>query len=330
MRAHQQLPKDTIQVTRCETGQLLLLLGPLARLLFSKSARIAVKTMKFRRQNILATMKWPSPDTKNSLLELTFEGSDLFAGCFQSKLEEEVRRHGVVVKATFRRPRGPTSTRPARQEGKVTLPHARTKSFPQSRNRNRDGGKHRGPTRSTYTYRAWAQSRRDRNTNQHYQPPLQIDLRSPAPRGAHPTVYRLAGGGGRLQLFTAQWRDIGPDSWVLNVIQNGYQIEFSAVPPQGPTHKITQVPKNPAQRQALESEILTLLEKGAIKRTSGEEGPLIRSSFLLTPKKNGEWRPILKLKPLNSLYVRPKRFRMETLSIVLPSLSQACGLRVSI
>ncbi|KAJ8025399.1 Phosphoacetylglucosamine mutase [Holothuria leucospilota] len=44
------------------------------------------------------------------------------------------------------------------------------------------------------------------------------------------------------------------------------------------------------------------LEKGAIKKTTGEEGPLIRSPFFLTPKKNGQWRPILNLKPLNSHY----------------------------
>lgn len=181
MRAHQQLPRDPTQVSRRETGQLLLLLGPLARLLFSQSARVAVKTMKCRRQNVLATMKWPSPDTKNSLLELPFEGSDLFAGCFQSKLEEEVRRHEAVVKSAFRRPRGPSSARPARQHSKGVPLHTRAKPFSHPRSQNRDRGRLRGTSRPAYPYRAWAQSRRDRNTTRPY-PPRERDIGNQLPR----------------------------------------------------------------------------------------------------------------------------------------------------
>ncbi|KAJ8039201.1 Ecotropic viral integration site 5-like [Holothuria leucospilota] len=47
---------------------------------------------------------------------------------------------------------------------------------------------------------------------------------------------------------------------------------------------------------------------------------LIRSSFFLAPKKPNPWRPILNLKPLNKLYFATKRFRMETLASIIPTL----------
>jgi hypothetical protein len=44
--------------------------------------------------------------------------------------------------------------------------------------------------------------------------------------------------------------------------------------------------------------------------------PVRRRSFFLTEKKTGDWRPIINLKPLNQ-FIRPVRFRMESLSTVL-------------
>jgi hypothetical protein len=44
------------------------------------------------------------------------------------------------------------------------------------------------------------------------------------------------------------------------------------------------------------------------------------STFFLVPKKEvGEWHPILNLKPLNR-FIRPQRFRMETLRTILESI----------
>ena len=42
----------------------------------------------------------------------------------------------------------------------------------------------------------------------------------------------------------------------------------------------------------------------------------------LTPKKSDKWRPILNLKPLNKSFVRPTRFRMETLRSITPLLHE--------
>ena len=73
----------------------------------------------------------------------------------------------------------------------------------------------------------------------------------------------------------------------------------------------------------MEDEISGLLAKHAIERLPPNSGlPLFRSSIFLTAKKDGSWRPILNLKPLNKAFVRPKTFRMETLQDITPHLHQ--------
>lgn len=67
--------------------------------------------------------------------------------------------------------------------------------------------------------------------------------------------------------------------------------------------------------------IADLLIKGAIVPLEPDHNiPLYRSVFLLALKKTGDWRPIINLRPLNSMYVRPQRFRMETLHQIVPTL----------
>ncbi|PIK54168.1 putative TBC1 domain family member 2A [Apostichopus japonicus] len=102
--------------------------------------------------------------------------------------------------------------------------------------------------------------------------------------------------------------------------QHGYKIEFSSSPPFGGGGRQTLTPTDPVKRLALEGEILALLAKQAITRVPEETGPLFRSSFFLTKKRDGTWRPILNLKPLNTKHIRPKHFRMETLNLILPLL----------
>ncbi|XP_071846182.1 uncharacterized protein [Apostichopus japonicus] len=113
MRHHQQLPEDSSQVSRDEAGQLLLLLGPLVRLAYDQFARVATRSVKARRQNIVSAIHWPSTEAKDRMLELPILGEDLFAGCFQKKLQEEVARRETLAKSEFRPP--PTQrTRPFR------------------------------------------------------------------------------------------------------------------------------------------------------------------------------------------------------------------------
>ena len=75
------------------------------------------------------------------------------------------------------------------------------------------------------------------------------------------------------------------------------------------------------KRLALEGEISSLLQKRAIYAAPMQGARTgFMSTFFLVPKKEvGEWRPILNLKPLNR-FIRPQRFRMETLRTILESI----------
>ena len=127
--------------------------------------------------------------------------------------------------------------------------------------------------------------------------------------------------GGRLLEFAAAWRSVTSDPWVLEVVSSGYCLEFTARPPPFRGVTRTPLPADPVQREALLQEIKSLVAKGAVvcHEGPGQEG--FYSTFFLTTKKSGEWRPILNLKPLNH-FICPSRFRMETLTAVIKVLQQ--------
>ena len=120
--------------------------------------------------------------------------------------------------------------------------------------------------------------------------------------------------GGRLSLFLQEWGKITSDKWVLDTIKTGYKLEFLEKPPfQGV--KATNVPLE--NQNVIKQEINSLLEKNAI-----EVVPLSQihsgfySTLFLVPKKTGDLRPVINLKPLNR-YLRKQHFKMDTLSKVI-------------
>ena len=128
--------------------------------------------------------------------------------------------------------------------------------------------------------------------------------------------------GGRLQQFTRAWESITSDGWVLATVSLGYSLEFTSTPPSNPVLRPTPVPTEYPKRESLESEIEALLQKRAIRPVPTKSwGRGFTSTFFLTPKKEpGAWRPIINLRPLNR-FIRPKKFRMETIKSVIQSLS---------
>ena len=127
--------------------------------------------------------------------------------------------------------------------------------------------------------------------------------------------------GGRLREFLGSWVRITSDRWVLETIGYGYALKFSSSPPSDMLVRPTPVPSDATKRRSFEGEINSLLQKCAI-RVAPAQGMRtgFMSTFFLVPKKEaGVWRPILNLKPLNK-FIRPKRFRMETLRTTLDSI----------
>ena len=126
--------------------------------------------------------------------------------------------------------------------------------------------------------------------------------------------------GGRLRMFVDAWNQITHDRWIRSTLKWGYRLEFSGPPPLPQSRvRTTPVPRDLARANALANEVHLLRQKGAIEPLRDGERARFSAHFFLAPKKNGQWRPILNLKPLNA-FVRPPRFRMETLAVILPQL----------
>ena len=75
----------------------------------------------------------------------------------------------------------------------------------------------------------------------------------------------------------------------------------------------SQVNFSEAQHQAFNKEVLKLLEKGAFVKAQHCPGEFISNLFLV-PKKTGDLRPVINLKPWNKFVVK-RHFKMETISV---------------
>ena len=136
-----------------------------------------------------------------------------------------------------------------------------------------------------------------------------FDSACPSPRGPPP----VPSFGDRLSPFLQAWREITTDFWVLRIVEVGYRIDFTDVPPVGNI-------RSTAASEALVIETDTLLAKGAIRevdRSRARDG--FFSKYFTVPKADGGLRPILDLKRLNR-FIRPKKFRMVTLATIMPLL----------
>ena len=125
--------------------------------------------------------------------------------------------------------------------------------------------------------------------------------------------------GGRLKYFVHEWEKITQDQWILSVLREGLKLDFMTKPPfSGVRH--TNV--NAQNTAILQSEVEKLLQKGAIEPVPPAEMETgFYSTFFVVPKKTGDLRPIINLKPLNR-YLRKQHFKMDCLSKVINLVQQ--------
>lgn len=121
-----------------------------------------------------------------------------------------------------------------------------------------------------------------------------------------PCVYA-----GNLTKHLLTWRKITSDPWILETV-SGYHLEFSCDTVQ------TSLPCPPilssSKRDILDEEFHKLLGKGAIEKAVSSKDQFI-SNISLVPKKTGDLRPVINLKPLNE-FVSKIDFKMENISLI--------------
>ncbi len=115
------------------------------------------------------------------------------------------------------------------------------------------------------------------------------------------------------------WQAIpGVSEWVMGIMKQGYSLQFARRSPRFSGVVSTSVQGENAR--VLRSEVMTLLEKGAIEMVPpalSESG--FYSRYFLVPKKDGGLRPILDLRRLNHALMR-RLFRMITLKQILSQI----------
>ena len=113
-----------------------------------------------------------------------------------------------------------------------------------------------------------------------------------------------------------KWREITSDPWILETV-SGYHLEFESLPYQSKPPKLPTF--SAKETELIEAEINKLIAKGAISEVHPRNDEFISNLFLV-PKKTGDFRPVINLKPLNQ-FVQKIHFKMENIRMALNSIS---------
>jgi hypothetical protein len=98
---------------------------------------------------------------------------------------------------------------------------------------------------------------------------------------------------GGFNFFQEAWHRSTSNRWVLEIISQGYSLEFIRVPEFSGVRP-TPLNKGPGKGVLLE-EVQSLLKKQALEPVPVDQDDCFYSTFFLVPKKGKDWRPILNL-----------------------------------
>jgi len=115
--------------------------------------------------------------------------------------------------------------------------------------------------------------------------------------------------GGRIKFFTQNWRKISNDPEIIQITQ-GYRIDFETTPHQ--RRPMASPRFSPKEQTLIDIEVAEMLKKGAISIAETSDNQFVGHVFL-REKKNGKFRLIFNLKPLN-VHIRYEHFKMESMT----------------
>ena len=112
-----------------------------------------------------------------------------------------------------------------------------------------------------------------------------------------------------MQHYLPKWRQLTSDPWILESVA-GYHLEFESEPVQ---HCLPKAPPfNEVEVDLIDDEVMKLIDKRAIVPVAFKLKEYISNIFLV-PKKTGDMRPVINLKPLNQFI----HFKMENIQMAL-------------
>ena len=121
---------------------------------------------------------------------------------------------------------------------------------------------------------------------------------------------------------TDNWRSVTTDPVILDAIKHRH-IEFEGGCRPVQATKPRQMKFSFGEKETIGAEITKLLTKGVIELTNPLKWRFPVHNFCETPKKNGSYRLILNLKPLNE-FVSYYHFKMDTIQTALKLMRPGC------
>ena len=117
------------------------------------------------------------------------------------------------------------------------------------------------------------------------------------------------------------WRSVTTDPVILDAIKH-HHIEFEGGCRPAQATKPRQITFSSGEKEIIGAEITKLLSKGVIELTNPLNGDFL-STIFVRPKKDGSYRLILNLKPLNE-FVSYYHFKMDTIQTALKLMGAGC------
>ena len=119
--------------------------------------------------------------------------------------------------------------------------------------------------------------------------------------------------GARLQNFWQTWLDRGASPTVVQILREGYTLPFRTRPNLTRFPTVVSCYVNPHRNSYLLEVLHQLMDKHAIELVRNQTSlGFFNRLFLVVPKPNNKWRPILDLSKLN-IFLKVEKFKMETL-----------------